>query len=43
MAVVKTLFDHPLVQEADPNAEAGLRYEVPTPLVQIKSAAPRSV
>jgi len=33
IAVVKTLFDKPLVEEADPNSQAGLRYEVPAPLV----------
>lgn len=35
IAMVRTLFDAPAVQEDNPDTHAELRYEVPTPLVQI--------
>lgn len=36
IAVVRRLFDTPAVTEEDPNQHAALRYEVPTPLVQLR-------
>ena len=35
IAVVKTVLERPAVREEDPNQHVELRYEVPTPLVQI--------
>jgi amino-acid N-acetyltransferase len=40
IAVVKTLFDAPAVSEDDPNQFANLRYDVPTPIVQLKTPPP---
>lgn len=36
IAMVRTILDQPAVAEDDPNQHAELRYEVPTPLVQIR-------
>jgi amino-acid N-acetyltransferase len=35
IAVVRTLFDKPAVTEESPDTHAELRYEVPTPIVQL--------
>jgi amino-acid N-acetyltransferase len=37
IAVVKTMFDKPALEEGNPDDQAGLRYDVPTPLVQLGS------
>jgi amino-acid N-acetyltransferase len=38
IAMVRTLFDRPAVTEDNPDAHAELRYDVPTPLVQLGRA-----
>ncbi len=38
IAMVRTLFATPLTHEASPDDQTNLRYEVPTPLVQINAA-----